>query len=121
MFGRKVVLTMPLALWMPGRLLILIATIPALSLINANDERRVSTYFMESGSYLKLRQIELGYTLPMNIMSRLGMKECRLYVNAQNIVNLKKWWGNDAYTGTDPENPTKSGEYSSPYVRPTNV
>ena len=35
-----------------------------------------------------------------------------------NIVNLKKWWGDNAYTGTDPENPTKQGEYSSPYVMP---
>ena len=92
--------------------------IPALSLINPNDERRVSTYFMESGSYLKLRQIELGYTLPVGIISKIGMKECRIYANAQNIVNLKKWWGKDKYTGIDPENPSKDAEYSSPYVRP---
>ncbi|QHT65200.1 hypothetical protein GXP67_00170 [Rhodocytophaga rosea] len=92
--------------------------IPALSLINPNDERRVSTYFMESGSYLKLRQIELGYTLPVPIISKIGMKECRIYANAQNIVNIKKWWGRDKYTGIDPENPTKDAEYSSPYVRP---
>jgi TonB-linked SusC/RagA family outer membrane protein len=94
------------------------STIPALSLINPNNERRVSSYFMESGSYLKLRHIELGYTLPAGLLSRAGMKEARFYVNAQNIVNLKKWWGKDAYTGVDPENPTKAGEYSSPYVRP---
>src|SRR5690606_20895857 len=59
--------------------------IPALSLINANDERRVSTYFMESGSYLKLRHIELGYTFPTNSLERLGVKQARIYVNAQNI------------------------------------
>lgn len=92
--------------------------IPAVSLINPNDERRLSTYFMESGSYLKLRHIELGYTVPLDIISRIGMQHCRVYVNAQNIVNLKKWWGEDAYTGVDPENPSKSVEYSSPYVRP---
>lgn len=93
--------------------------IPALSLINPNDERRVSTYFMESGSYLKLRHIELGYTLPQSLISTLGMEQCRIYVNAQNIVNLKKWWGDDAYTGVDPENPSKGAEeYVSPYLRP---
>ncbi len=92
--------------------------IPALSLINANDERRLSTYFMESGSYLKLRHIEIGYTFPMNSLEKLGVKQARLYVNAQNIVNLQKWWGDDKYTGIDPENPSKAGEYSSPYVRP---
>lgn len=92
--------------------------IPALSMINQNDERRPSTYFMESGSYLKLRQIELGYTIPANIISKLGIDQFRVYVSANNIINLKKWWGEDAYTGIDPENPTKSGEYSSPYVMP---
>lgn len=92
--------------------------IPAVSLINPNDERRLSTYYMESGSYLKLRHIELGYTIPLDLISRIGMQQCRVYVNAQNIVNLKKSWGEDAYTGIDPENPTKAGEYSSPYVRP---
>lgn len=94
------------------------SNIPALSLINANDERRVSTYFMESGSYLKLRHVEFGYTLSTNTLSKLGMKACRVYLNAQNIVSLKKWWGDDAYTGIDPENPSKANEYSSPYVRP---
>lgn len=94
------------------------STIPALSLINQNDERRLSTYFMESGSYLKLRHIELGYTLPKYSLAKIGVKECRVYVNAQNIINIKKWWGANAYTGIDPENPSKAGEYSSPYVRP---
>jgi TonB-linked SusC/RagA family outer membrane protein len=101
--------------WSPGNP---DSNIPALSLINANDERRVSTYFMESGSYLKLRHVEFGYTLSKNALSKLGMKACRVYLNAQNIVSLKKWWGDDAYTGIDPENPSKANEYSSPYVRP---
>jgi hypothetical protein len=73
---------------------------------------------MESGSYLKLRLIELGYTLPKSIIAKLSMTECRVYVNAQNIINLKKGSGLDAYTGVDPENPTKADEYSNPYVRP---
>ncbi len=104
--------------------------IPALSMINQNDERRLSTYFMESGSYLKLRYIELGYNLPGALMEKLGMQQFRIYVNAQNIVNLKKWWGDNAFTGIDPENPSKIDpqnpdvnpnairEYYSPYVMP---
>ena len=94
------------------------STIPALSLQDPNDEKRVSTYFMESGSYLKLRNIQLGYTLPVALTSKAGIKQCRLSLTAQNIISLKKWWGDNAYTGIDPENPTKSNEYSSPYARP---
>lgn len=94
------------------------STIPALSMSNPNDERRVSSYYMESGAYLKLRSIEIGYTLPKNIASKLSIQNCRIYVLAQNIINLTKWWGHDKYTGVDPENASKAGEYSSPYVIP---
>jgi len=94
------------------------STIPALSMSNPNDERRLSTYYMESGSYLKLRNIEIGYTLPKNIASKLSMQSFRVYVLAQNLINLHKWWGNDKYTGVDPETPTKAGEYSNPYSIP---
>lgn len=106
------------------------SSIPALSLINQNDERRLSTYFMESGAYLKLRYIELGYNIPGSIVERWGMQRFRIYVSANNIVNLKKWWGDDAYTGMDPENPSKIDpqnpsvnpntrrEYYSPYIVP---
>ena len=92
--------------------------IPALSMINQNDERRLSIYFMESGSYLKLRQIEIGYTVPYSLISGWGMSQFRIYATANNIINLKKWWGDDRYTGVDPENPSKANEYSSPYVMP---
>ncbi|HLR31653.1 MAG TPA: SusC/RagA family TonB-linked outer membrane protein, partial [Fodinibius sp.] len=92
--------------------------IPALTNNDSNDERRLSTYFLESGSYLKLRHIEIGYTLPVDLISSLGMRNFRIYVLAENVINLEKWWGDNAYTGIDPENPSKSNEYSSPYIRP---
>ena len=46
------------------------------------------------------------------------MQNCRVYILAQNIINLDKWWGKDKYTGIDPENPSKASEYSTPYVIP---
>ncbi|MBC9795722.1 SusC/RagA family TonB-linked outer membrane protein [Sinomicrobium weinanense] len=87
--------------------------IPALSLINPNDELRASTYFLESGSYLKLRQVEIGYNIPESVLSKIGVQKARLSVSAQNIVNIRKWWGDDAYTGIDPESPAADA-----YVRP---
>lgn len=92
--------------------------IPALSLSNANDERRLSTYLLESGSYLKLRNLQLGYTLPSSLHGRIGARKLRLFVNANNIVTIKKWWGDDQFTGNYPETSTKSGEYTNPYMRP---
>lgn len=101
------------------------STIPAMAIVNANDELRMSTYFMESGAYLKLRNIQIGYNLPSNITSLLGMQQFRIYVLALNLVNIKKWWGDDAFTGLDPENPNVdpnnpvgSSSYANPYLRP---
>ena len=94
------------------------STIPALSMSNPNDERRLSTYFMESGAYLKLRNIELGYTLPENVTTKLSITNMRIYLLAQNVINLTKWWGDDKYTGGDPEG-AQAGEYALPYVIPS--
>lgn len=76
---------------------------PALSFLNTNDEGRMSTYFLQNGSYLKLRSIELGYTLPHSLLGKVGLKNLRVYASAQNILNIYKRWGNDAFTGWDSE------------------
>ncbi|HDQ15788.1 MAG TPA: SusC/RagA family TonB-linked outer membrane protein, partial [Bacteroidetes bacterium] len=81
------------------------STIPALALNNNNDEGRFSTYFIENGSYVKIRNAEIGYTLPGNIVNRLNMQHARLSLRADNILTLMKTWGDDAYTGLDPETP----------------
>lgn len=100
--------------WSPGHPN---STIPALSLTNANDELRTSTYFMESGSYLKMRNIQLGYTVPAAISSSIGIDKLHFYIVALNLINIKKSWGDNAYTGPDPENFT-GNDYSNPYVLP---
>jgi len=74
--------------------------IPALTMNNNNDEGRLSTYFIEDGSYLKLRNIQLGYNLPEKVLQKMKMKKFRIYVSAQNLFTIKS----KDYTGTDPEN-----------------
>lgn len=75
--------------------------IPALSLSDNNNEKRVSTYWVENGSYLKLRTIQLGYNFPAEIAKKLYMERLRLYVSAQNLLTIKS----SSFTGVDPENP----------------
>lgn len=84
------------------------STIPAITLNNYNDEGRFSTYFVESGSYLKLRNAELGYTLSKKALEALKVSNVRFYLRADNILTLKKTWGKNAYTGLDPETPGSS-------------
>lgn len=81
------------------------STIPALSMLDLNNENRFSTYFIENGSYLKLANIEIGYTLPKHIVEKARMSNARFYVMGQNILTLKKTWGDNSFTSVDPETP----------------
>ena len=74
--------------------------IPALSLYDNNNEKRFSTYYVENGSYLKLRTIQLGYNLPKGVTEKLHMSKIRTYLSAQNLLTIKS----SKFTGVDPEN-----------------
>ncbi len=56
-----------------------------------------SSRIIEDGSYLRLKTVALGYTLPAPVLRRIKIKSIRLYAAAQNLVT----WTN--YTGVDPE------------------
>lgn len=77
------------------------SNIPALTTIDNNAESRFSTYYIEPGDYFKLRNLQIGYTLPQNTIERIGVSKIRLYTGGQNlfIIDSKK------FTGIDPENP----------------
>lgn len=75
--------------------------IPALTLSDNNNEKRVSSYWVENGSYLKLRTIQLGYNFPKSITKKLYMERLRFYLSAQNLLTIKS----GSFTGVDPENP----------------
>ena len=77
------------------------SNIPALSLSDNNNEKRVSSYWVENGSYLKLRTIQVGYNFPKAIASKLAMQRLRMYLSAQNLFTVKS----SSFTGVDPENP----------------
>ncbi len=81
------------------------SNIPAITNSTLNAEHRLSTYTVENGSYLKLRNIELGYTVPQAVASRMKMQHLRVYASARNVLTLKKTWGDDRFTSFDPEMP----------------
>lgn len=75
--------------------------IPALTLSDTNREGRISSYYIENGSYVKLRTIQLGYNVPKSITDKLRMDRIRVYASAQNLLTIKS----SKFTGADPENP----------------
>ncbi len=62
-----------------------------------NRNLRVSSHFVENGSFVRLKNVTLGYTLPSSLLSRVGSKQIRFYVTGQNLLTLTH------YTGFDPE------------------
>ena len=75
--------------------------IPALTTSDTNREGRISSYYIENGSYVKLRTIQLGYNLPKSLTDKLRMDRIRVYASAQNLLTIKS----SKFTGADPENP----------------
>ena len=68
-----------------------------------------SDYFVEDGSYMKVKDITLGYTLPPSIVNRLKLEKFRIYFTGQNLLTFTK------FSGLDPEfsNGVKNyGEYN---------
>ena len=78
------------------------STIPMLTTNNQGDEGRTSSYFVENGSYAKLRTLQVGYSLPEKALERLHLNKARVYVSGQNLLTIKS----SSLTCTDPENPS---------------
>ena len=91
------------------------STIPALSLADNNDERRVSTYFINNGSYLKLRQLQIGYAIPQNALKPVFINNLRVYLLGENLLTFKDNKGENKFIGPDPETPGHQ------YPRPTKL
>lgn len=64
---------------------------PRLSSYAINNNTQTSTWFMRDGSFLRLKQIEIGYTLPRSIQDKLRTSTCRFYVSGTNLLTFSKF------------------------------
>ncbi|MBT9190426.1 SusC/RagA family TonB-linked outer membrane protein [Zobellia russellii] len=73
-------------------------TEPRMTVQDPNENfSRMSDRYVEDGSFLKVRTIQLGYTLPVEIIEKIHLNKFRIYVSAQNMFTITK------YSGFDPE------------------
>jgi TonB-linked SusC/RagA family outer membrane protein len=63
-----------------------------------------SSRFLEDGSFLRLRNVSLGYSIPKALISKLGLNKLRFYANGTNLLTLTK------YSGADPEGNTAADQ-----------
>lgn len=71
--------------------------IPHTSINDPNDNDRISDCYVEDGSFLRIKNITLGYTFPKALLNKAKIENLRVYVNIQNLYTFTK------YTGYDPE------------------
>lgn len=74
-----------------------------------NNNRRVSDRFLEDASYLRLKNLSLGYNIPSKVMNKIGMSNARIYVSGQNLLTFTKYSGFDPEVSTFAETNTAPG------------
>ena len=92
--------------------------VPRVTHADLNQNNRVSDRFIEDGSYLRIKSLQVGYTLPDAVLERVGISKFRVYASANNLFTFT------SYSGLDPEIGTRGtleigidrGFYPSPRI-----
>ena len=96
------------------------AELPRPTTNDNNRNNRMSDRFIEDGSYVRLQNVLLGYTMPKELTQKFKVQRLRLYANAQNIYTLTNYSGYDPEIGAFNQDPllqnVDMGRYPSPRV-----
>lgn len=95
------------------------AGLPRATLNDPNDNDRVSDRYIEDGSYLRLKNIALGYTFPKKLIKKIGLESLRVYANIQNLLTLTGYSGYDPEIGVSTASPNVMGLDNGRYPSPT--
>lgn len=82
------------------------AEFPRLTPNSITNNYVTSSFWMRSGSYLRLKNLVLGYTLPTSLSNKVKMQSARIYVSGQNLITWDKY-----FPGFDPEQRDTAGEF----------
>lgn len=80
--------------------------VPRVTYEDPNKNRRLSNYYVEDGSFLRIRSAQLGYTIPVKYANLVKLEKLRVYIMAQNLYTFTK------YSGLDPEIGTYTPDFS---------
>jgi len=75
-------------------------SLPRLVSNDPNNNQRPSDFYIEDGSFLRLRNIQLGYSLPKRISNKIKLKGLRVYASANNLLTVTNYRGFDPEIGT---------------------
>jgi TonB-dependent starch-binding outer membrane protein SusC len=80
-----------------------ITDVPRMASVNYSADLRPSRH-VEDGSFLRLKNTSLGYTIPTGVSSRVGLTRARIYAAAQNLLTFTNYTGLDPEVSTSPSN-----------------
>ena len=95
------------------------ATIPRASIQDPNDNDRISDRYIEDGSYIRLKNITLGYTFPGKIIKKWGLDNLRVYANIQKLLTITGYSGYDPEIGASTASANVYGLDNGRYPSPT--
>ncbi|NJK98285.1 MAG: hypothetical protein HC905_28255 [Bacteroidales bacterium] len=94
--------------------------VPRANSNDPNENIRMSDRYIEDGSFLRVKNINLAYTVPTNFSSKVGIQQLKLNFNVQNLVTFTKYTGFDPEIGQDTLDPNvfglDNGRYPSPRI-----
>jgi TonB-dependent starch-binding outer membrane protein SusC len=95
--------------------------IPRPSATDENGNNRPSSRYIEDGSYMRLQNVSLGYTLPRSLTGKAKVERLKLYVNAQNLALFTNYSGYDPEIGAFNQSALYQGVDSGRYPTPKMV
>lgn len=94
--------------------------IPRSHWADPNQNTRMSDRYIEDGSFLRIKNLNLGYYIPKSLIGRFGIQDLKVYTNIQNLVTFTKYTGFDPEVGQDTLDPfvfgLDNGRYPSPRI-----
>ena len=95
------------------------AKLPRATTGDPNDNDRLSDRYIEDGSYLRVKNITLGYTFPKNCLQKANIEALRVHVNIQNLLTFTKYTGYDPEIGASTASANVMGLDNGRYPSPT--
>jgi len=74
--------------------------LPRLTSTDPNNNQRPSDFYLENGNFLRLRNLQIGWNVPANILEKFNMKEAKIYLTGTNLFTLTNYRGFDPDIGT---------------------
>jgi TonB-linked SusC/RagA family outer membrane protein len=93
------------------------AEIFRLTYLDRNNNDQFSDFYVEPGDYLRLKNIQIGFTMPKTLTSKVNIESFRLYLSVKDAITITKYGGVDPEISTS-RNPIAAGIDVSAYPRP---